>query len=156
MSHSIRAPGPIQFKICRKTPARGLWKMFSWLRDIINNSKLLMSSSPQHSLSILVYTIQEIDSLAIRCVKTTCQLNRFPETTVTIFCLNRIKHHCGPTLRLFLCDHTASSSGLWNEGKDRKWINVSIQIHQELSGMHSTHSVCAYQENYHLVYWFIS
>lgn len=80
MSHSIRAPGPIQFKICRKTPAKGFWKMFSWLRDIINNSKLLMSSSPQPSLSILVYTIQEKDSLAIKCVQTTCQLSRFPET----------------------------------------------------------------------------
>lgn len=80
MSHSIRAPGPIQFKICWKTPAKGFWKMFLWLRDIINNSKLLMSSSLQPSLSILVYTIQEKVSLAIRCVKRTCQLSRFPQT----------------------------------------------------------------------------
>lgn len=39
-----------------------------------------MSSSPQPSLSILVYTTQETDSLAIKCVKTTCQPSRFPET----------------------------------------------------------------------------
>lgn len=54
MSHSIRAPGPIQFKICQRTPAKGFGKkMFSWLRDIINNSKLLMSSSLQHSFEYL-------------------------------------------------------------------------------------------------------
>lgn len=72
-------PNPIQ-NLPERTPAKGFWKMFLWLRDIINNSKLLMSSSPQPSLSILVYTIQEIDSLAIKCVKTTCQLSGFPET----------------------------------------------------------------------------
>lgn len=44
-----------------------------WLRDIINNSRQLMSSSLQPSLRILVYTIQEIDSLAIKSVTTACQ-----------------------------------------------------------------------------------
>lgn len=47
---------------------KGFWKMFSWLWDIINNSKLLMSSSAQ-PLSSLYNTIQIIDSLVLNVWK---------------------------------------------------------------------------------------
>lgn len=90
-----------------------------WLRDIINNSKLFISSSPQPSLSILVYRFQEIDSLAIKCVKTTCQLSGFLEAgKISPDRYREKQQHSGPTSHLlpqvWLCGHTPTSLGLEN------------------------------------------